>query len=169
MAAAAAAAATLFKKIAGCPRGLPVIYYSSGKAWKKYLESPEIKNKNWIELVAIIVQELETDEIRQGTPWIWFFDMGEQSILSKVLLDNMPKITQYLIKRWENTLLGFYLLRPSTTTKIILKLVETVLPKERLANLHRIQGGMLETDHILDKMGRGIEERSALIELWNCY
>lgn len=156
----------LFKKIPGCPQGYPGIYYSSGKAWKLFLESPSIKNKNWMELVEIIVRDFETNEIRQQVPWVWFFDMGEQSMLYKVLLDNLPKITQYLMKRWENSLNAFYLVRPSTSTKVILKIVETILPRERLINLHRIQGGALELNNILDKMGRSIEERQILLGTW---
>ena len=110
-------------------------------------------------MIEIVVKDFETDEIRQGKYWIWIFDMEEQSILCKAFIENLPKMTKYLMTRWDNSLSGFYLLRPSTSTKAILKIVEAILPKDRLANFYRINGGLLEINTKLEKMGRSAEER----------
>lgn len=156
---------TLFTRLHGCPVGAPIIYYSNGSDWKKFLENPTIKNKNWTDLVEIVIREYETDEIRSGISWIWLFDMHHESIISKVLVDNLPNMTRYLMKRWENSLTGFYLVRPSTSIKIILKIIEAILPRERLINLHKINGGLLEINNKLEKMGRSVEERTTIHRL----
>lgn len=155
----------LFKKIHGAVNGNPVIYYSDGKAWKRFLDSPDTHTKNFTQLIEIIINNFETDEIRRGEPWIWLFDMKEQSIINSTFLDSTPKIAKYFMKRWENSLTSFYMIRPSTTTKIILKIIENILPPERLSNLYKVNGGILEIYSRLDRMGRSIEEKNMLHSL----
>lgn len=115
-----------------------------------------------MELTEYVIRCVETDEIRGGFPWIWIIDVHEQSLLYRVFMDNLPRMTQYLMKRWENSLLQVFIIRPSTTTNTILKIVESVIPKERLVNLHRISGGMLEINMKLEKLGLTSEERVAI-------
>ena len=143
----------------------PSLYYSSSRKWKNFLDSAEVKNKNWMELTEILLRRAETDEIRSGKKWVWIIDMAEQSILYKVFIEHLPRMTQYLMERWENTLIEVYVLRPSTATLGLLKIVETVLPKDRLGNLHKISGGGLEINARLEKLGWSLEERRAVVGL----
>lgn len=115
-----------------------------------------------MELTEYVIRCVETDEIRGGSPWIWIIDVHEQSLLYRVFMDNLPRMTQYLMKRWENSLIQVIIIRPSTTTNTILKIVEAVIPKERLVNLHRISGGLLEINAKLEKLGLTSEERVAI-------
>ncbi|NBR61408.1 MAG: hypothetical protein EBT86_07120 [Actinobacteria bacterium] len=142
----------------------PSFYYSNIQKWKSFLDEPNVKTKSWMDLTEFIIRCVETDEIRNGTPWIWIIDMYEQSLLYRVFLDNLPNITKYLMKRWENTLIQVIIIRPSATTNTILKIIETVIPRDRLANLHRISGGLLEINNKLEKLGLSTEERMAIKE-----